>query len=87
MTTVTNTKDMTRFYSQKEQDLFRSLGYENLMSIIDIPPNLYSIAAIECFVSDLSGKSVDSLRRCLKAIHNLHPYRLTDEFDSLIELD
>lgn len=77
---------MRNYYSQKEQDLFISLGFENLLDVIDVPPSLYEIVAIDCFSKNLTGKSVDSLRRCVTALNVCNPYRMTDEFDALIQL-
>lgn len=75
------------FYSEREQALFESLNFGYLMDIIDIPPSVYDIVARDCFIKNLTGKSVDSLRRCLGACQVCNPYRMTDEFDNLIEID
>ena len=78
-------------YSEKEQQLFTSLGYEDLMDVVDIPPTLYNMAAMACFIENRTGKPVDSLRRCLRAIQGSYSeeliFRLTPEFDRLIDLD
>ena len=40
----------------------------------------------QCFIDDTRGTAVDSLRRCLYAIDQEYPYRMTKEYDSLIQL-
>ena len=69
-------------YSQKEQELFTSLGYKDLLT--QEPVVLYRMVAINLFKQGKTGDLVDSVRRCLNAIDNGTPYRLTKEFDDLI---
>jgi len=72
-------------YSQKEQELFIALGYEDLLT--QEPAVLYRMVALNLFKQDETGVLVDSIRRCLNAIDTGTPYRLTEEFDELIVLE
>lgn len=72
-------------YSQKEQELFTALGYEDLLT--QEPAVLYRMVALNLFKQNETGVLVDSVRRCLNAIDNGTLYRLTEEFDDLILLD
>ena len=75
-------------YSEKEKQLFSSLGFSRLMEVFDNEPKLYHEVSLQVFIEGRSGKCVDSLRRCLQSIRSLNGiYRLTPEFDNLIELD
>ena len=79
-------------YSAKEQAMFEALGFSDLMCHVDIPPTLYDIAGLKCFVEGTEGPAVESLRRCLKALKDGWGetgeafYRMTPEFDNLIDL-
>jgi hypothetical protein len=72
-------------YSEKELKLIEQLGYMDLPSVEPIV--LYRIMAMDLFKRNETGVLVDSVRRCLNAIDNGTPYRLTEEFDELILLD
>ena len=72
-------------YSEKELKLIEQLGYMDLPSVE--PITLYRIMAMNLFKENKTGVLVDSVRRCLDAIDNGTPYRLTPEFDELILLD
>ena len=72
-------------YSKKETLLFQQLGYEDLLT--QEPVVLYRMVALNLFKQNETGVLVDSVRRCLNAIDNGTPYRLTPEFDDLILLD
>ena len=72
-------------YSKKEQELFTALGYKDLLT--QEPVVLYRMVALNLFKQNKTGVLVDSVRRCLNAIDNGKPYRLTAEFDELILLD
>ena len=45
------------------------------------------MVALNLFKKDETGVLVRSIRRCLNAIDNGAPYRLTEEFDELIVLE
>jgi hypothetical protein len=72
-------------YSKKETLLFQQLGYEDLLT--QEPAVLYRMVALNLFKQNETGVLVDSIRRCLNAIDNGTPYRLTQEFDELIVLE
>lgn len=72
-------------YSKKETLLFQQLGYEDLFT--QEPAVLYRMVALNLFKKDETGVLVDSVRRCLNAIDDGTPYRLTEEFDDLIVLE
>jgi hypothetical protein len=72
-------------YSKKEQLLFEQLGYSDMLA--QEPVVLYRMIALNLFKQYCRGVLVDSVRRCLKAIDDGAPYRLTEEFDNLIELE
>jgi hypothetical protein len=79
-------------YSEKEFAMIKELSphwaniieadiHSNLM-----PPSVLEILAMECFREDRKGPEVESLRRCMKALKACKPYRMTDEYDDLINL-
>ena len=72
-------------YSKKETLLFQQLGYEDLLT--QEPAVLYRMVALNLFKQNKTGVLVESIRRCLNAIDNGKPYRLTEEFDDLIVLE
>lgn len=72
-------------YSKKETLLFQQLGYEDLLT--QEPAVLYRMVALNLFKQNKTGVLVESVRRCLNAIDNGTPYRLTEEFDDLIVLE
>ena len=74
-------------YSKKETLLFQQLGYEDLLT--QEPAVLYRMVALNLFKENSYTKEflIESVRRCLNAIDNGKPYRLTPEFDELILLD
>lgn len=72
-------------YSDKEKELFSSLGVGDLMEVFN-PPRLYRTAMALAFSGNREGKDVESLRRCVKSLDNCSPYRLTEGFDALISL-
>lgn len=72
-------------YSKKETLLFQQLGYKDLLN--QEPAVLYRMVALNMFKEGNMGILVDSVRRCLNAIDNGTPYRLTEDFDDLIVLD
>lgn len=79
-----------REFSQKELDLIQSLSphwYKIITTHKDFnPPKLYEILAIQCFAENRTGKDVDSLRRIINVLHQCKIFRLTKEFDDLIQL-
>ena len=76
--------------SEKERELFHALDMENYLKLYDeghwIEPTLYRQASLKCFTHNITGNAVDSLRRCYIALEKCNPYRLTPEWDNLIQL-
>lgn len=71
-------------YSEKEKALIDSFGFSHMIAY-DYPYALYRIIAEDCFINNKTGKNVESLRRILSALRNCTVYRMTKEFDDLIE--
>jgi hypothetical protein len=79
---------MENEYSQKEIDLFKYFGYDDLASCRSITvPVIYSMMVEKAFLCDMHGKPVESLRRCQKALNSRSVYRLTPEWDAMIEME
>ena len=70
-------------YSDKEQQLINALHLGDLLS--QEPAITYRTLALYCFSKGLQGSLADSVRRCYNAMVNSYPYRLTKDFDDLIE--
>jgi hypothetical protein len=70
-------------YSDKEQQLINALHFGDLLS--QEPAVTYRTLALYCFSKGLQGSLADSVRRCYNAMVNSYPYRLTKDFDDLIE--
>ena len=70
-------------YSQKEQKLVNALHFGDFLN--QEPAVTYRALALHCFSKGLQGSLVESIRRCYNAIQEGTPYRLTKEFDDLIE--
>lgn len=73
-------------FSEKEVKMFTGLGYGDLVERFEEDPlSLYKVAAMDCFMHDLRGKYVDSLRKCMLVLKTGVFYRGTEQWDSLIE--
>jgi len=78
-------------YSIKEFNMIKECSphwamlIERGVSITSVPPDVLQQVAMEVFLNNKSGIAVDSLRKCLNAIHSSKVYRLTDEYESLID--
>jgi hypothetical protein len=70
-------------YSDKEQRLIYNLRFEDFLN--QEPAVTYRALALHCFSKGLQGSLADSVRRCYNALQEGTPYRLTKEFDDLIE--
>lgn len=70
-------------YSDKEQQLINCLGFKDFLA--QEPAVTYKTLALHCFSQNLQGSLLDSVRRCYMALQNGKPYRLTKEFDDLIQ--
>lgn len=82
---------ITDKYSEKEMAMIQAISphWAKLITETKVdfcPPTVLEILAMEAFLEDMKGPSVDSLRRCLKACHKRKVYRMTPEFDELIQL-
>jgi hypothetical protein len=77
-------------YSEKEMKLFEYFGMKKIAHFI-VPYQLYNMCADEAFLNKYSeGKETESLRRCFKVLEHISEhtiYRMTPEFDALIEFD
>jgi hypothetical protein len=75
-------------YSQKEIDLIRYFGYDDLIHDNNISaPTIYRMMVEKAFLCDLRGKPVESLRRCQRTLNSCFIYRLTPEWDAMIEME
>lgn len=78
-------------YSDKEFAMIQAISphWAKLISESKVdfcPPTVLEIVAREAFIEDMKGPAVESLRRCLKAFLKRNVYRMTPEFDELIQL-
>lgn len=84
---------MKRFYSEKEFEMIKACSphwaslIEKGVSITSVPPTVLECVVMEVFLENKTGPAVDSLRRCVNSIKNCSPYRMTPEYDALIQLD
>ncbi len=83
---------MRNDYSEKEFQMISELSPTWAKVITEdrdssvMPPKVLDLVALECFVKRKEGKAVDSLRRCVNALHTCKPYRMTPAYEALIEL-
>lgn len=79
-------------YSEKEFAMVKALSpywaklIEDDKVSFTFPPKVLEVIGMDCFIDNKTGPAVDSLRRCLKACKNCNPYRMTKEYDDLIQL-
>jgi hypothetical protein len=73
-------------YSEKEIALIKLMGYSELINNPIEPPTLYNIMGKMAFVENRQDKAAESLRKCLKAFNFGWPYRMTKEWDDLIDV-
>jgi len=71
-------------YSEKEIKLFTFFGYGDILDHL-IAPVIYRMCVEKAFIDNMIGPEVDSLRRCVKSLYNCKVYRMTPEWDSMIE--
>lgn len=86
-----NWANTTSSYSSKEFAMIKACSphWAKLIaeSKVDFcPPTVLDLVAREVFLENKSGPAVESLRRCLKAFHDGKVYRMTPEYDELIQL-
>jgi hypothetical protein len=70
-------------YSEKEQRLLYALRFEDFLN--QEPAVTYRTIALHCFSKNIQNYLADNVRRCYNALQEGTPYRLTEEFDDLIE--
>jgi hypothetical protein len=70
-------------YSSKEQQLINALHFGDFLN--QEPAVTYRALALYCFSKNLQNYLADNVRRCYNAMTEGAPYRLTQEFDDLIE--
>ncbi len=73
-------------YSDNEKRLFKHFGYEYLLTTTLCASDIYRLCVEEAFIKDMKGPEVEALRRGYKALNNCNPYRMTPEFEMLIQL-
>jgi len=77
--------DFENDYSEKEKLLFKYFSLDHLMVQLN-PITLYRMAGERAFLDKMEGPEVDSLRRCIIASNNCSVYRVSPEWDAMIEL-
>ena len=78
---------MNTQYSEKELKLIKFFGFDDLAEKeIFNPPELYKLMVEKAFCKNLTGKEVESLRRCYNALIKCKVYRMTKEWDNLIDV-
>lgn len=74
-------------YSKKEIQLLEHFGVLDLVEADTAsPPVIYAICMKKAFLANEQNKATESLRRCVSALSKCHPYRMTPEWDAMIEL-
>lgn len=72
-------------YSPGEIKLFTMFGCADLVQHIDCPMTLYRICVEKAFLDNMQGSHVEALRRVYLALRTGAPFRMTDEFEQLVE--
>lgn len=76
-------------YSEVEKILIKGLS-PHWASVIErtyiSPLNLYKILAIDAFLAKREDAYIEALRKGLQALESCKIYRMTPEFDKLIEV-
>lgn len=85
---------MKHFYSEKEFAMIQACSphwaslIEKGASVTSIPPQVLDMVVMEVFLENKQGPAVESLRRCVNSLKNVRKlYRMTPEYDALIQLD
>ena len=71
-------------YSEKEQRLIEHFGFQDVAQNV-FPPVLYPMMAAKAFIINEQGPYADSLRRLMAAFETGKAYRLTPEWDAMIQ--
>lgn len=73
-------------WSEKELRLIEFFGYGDIAGSGSCAgPVMYRMMAEKAFLDYMEGKEVESLRRCCRAMNDMSVYRLTKEWDDMIE--
>ena len=72
-------------YSANEMLLFKHYRVDDICQQI-MPHDLYRMMAEKAFLANEQSEYADALRRGLEAMKSCFPYRLTPEFDKLIDV-
>ena len=73
-------------YSEKEQQLINYFGFGDIADRIN-PIAMYRMMAEKAFMEEMTGPAVDSLRKCLIAYHKCTIYRMSEEWDNMINVN
>lgn len=74
-----------RDYSKNELKLFKLLDLDYLVGNL-ASHEIFRIAAEQCFLTKRNDDVAAAVRNGLKAINDHTPYRMTEEFEKLIEV-
>lgn len=72
-------------YSEKELELIRHFGFGDVASNA-YPPMIYNMMAVKAFMNNDHSNYAHSLRRCIRALETGSCYRMTPEWDALIQI-
>lgn len=73
-------------YSEKELQMFEALGWERRLVTALAPSSITRMAVEKAFIFAQQGLAVESLRRVAAALNLCQIYRMTPEWDAMIEL-
>lgn len=71
-------------YSEGEIQLIKHFGYMDIAPHLD-PVNLYRLMVNRAFLKDMQGPMVEALRRAANALEACKIYRMTPEWEKLLE--
>jgi len=71
-------------YSEKEMAIFTYFGVGDIASFIDFQ-NIYKMAMLNAFIRNDQTFYSESLRNCIKAWQECKIYRMTPEWEALID--
>lgn len=75
-------------YSDKELKMIEFFGYGNIAQEQGVTAIvLYRMMVEKAFAENLHGPAVESLRRCFNAFEQHTLYRMTPEWDAMIDLE
>lgn len=74
-------------YSEREKALIKFFGMGHLLDRDVEPSMVYTMMMEKAFIEKMQGVEVDSLRKCIKSLHDCKVYRGTPAWDAMIELE